>query len=817
MPDAPKSDTPEAQPSKSPPPKPADEAESRPVVEPTKPRPTEEEIVVAQTVPQGPDPKTKPDAPADSQRRPPSEPAPPSGGPQKKPSWQPASAKKERPWQSEPSKPRAEEPQFEEPHGGRSQFDSEVARTLAKIRNWIIMGEEYLPEGSSMEFAIAIHWLLRIGVVILVIGVGFFLKHCIDENWINELGRVALATTAGFALVGIGVRLFGGDYRVLGEGLNGAGIGVLYFSVYAARFLYSLIEDPTLTFALMIGVTVLACAVAVRYDSLLSAILGALGGYLTPVVLLTGASHFGPFYGYLTVLSLGILGVAAVRDWILLRYISYGGTYLLVITSLIWYEYEDDKFFVVFPFLIIFFVIYSTMSFLSNLTHRKESGLLTLSTLFSNATLFCLISSVLITSRFGRFPTGYLTLALFAYYAAHAATLWRLKLDRPLLLGCVGLCAVFLSITAPIMLSSQWLAASWAVQAVVLLWLGFNLKSPVLRGAAYVLYGVTFVRFCVSDLFLEYFHQPQIETWSVYWPKMLERVVTSGTVIASLFGTYKLFRKHEEDLELRNDETLVLLLGSVGMLFGVLHLELNRMLAITCPPFRLPCLTLLWVGLCVWLLLEYERRGLKPLLVLFSLAAVAVLVKVCAIDLPATTFNLEEFAFGTGDDYSFVNAGMRLIDYVAIVGLAVFAVVRLRRIDDSVNEYVTHEDPARAIAGFAVILAFLFSTLEMNTFLGFFHPGFRMGGISLLWSAFALALLIVGLMKDVQIARFAGLGLFGVVAVKVFLIDLAHLSPAARWGAFLLLGILFICGSLAYLKTQKHLREAAQREDSQRQ
>jgi len=49
--------------------------------------------------------------------------------------------------------------------------------------------------------------------------------------------------------------------------------------------------------------------------------------------------------------------------------------------------------------------------------------------------------------------------------------------------------------------------------------------------------------------------------------------------------------------------------------------------------------------------------------------------------------------------------------------------------------------------------------------------------------------------------------------VFIFLIDLAHLSPAVRWGAFLLSGILFISGSLAHLKTQKHLRDKEDIED----
>ena len=48
--------------------------------------------------------------------------------------------------------------------------------------------------------------------------------------------------------------------------------------------------------------------------------------------------------------------------------------------------------------------------------------------------------------------------------------------------------------------------------------------------------------------------------------------------------------------------------------------------------------------------------------------------------------------------------------------------------------------------------------------------------------------------------RYAGLTLFAVVAWKVFFVDLARLDQFYRIVAFLLLGVLALCGSFVYLR-----------------
>ena len=81
-----------------------------------------------------------------------------------------------------------------------------------------------------------------------------------------------------------GTRILGGKFHVMGQSLLGGGIATLYFSAFAAANFYHLIELPV-AFAAMIAVTALSGFIAVRLHSILTAVLGVIGGYGTPVML----------------------------------------------------------------------------------------------------------------------------------------------------------------------------------------------------------------------------------------------------------------------------------------------------------------------------------------------------------------------------------------------------------------------------------------------------------------------------------------------------------------------------------------------------
>ncbi len=210
-----------------------------------------------------------------------------------------------------------------EPGPARSPEDAPPDRRrrrlerLEEARRGAAMESSPLP----VESAPAVDWERLVGVRLfawlgggaLFLAAALFLHYSIQNNLIAPEIRVAIGLVSGALALVTGDRL-----RVrtplAGDALSGAGVGILYAALFAARVLYDLVGMAP-AFAGMVLVTVTAGTLAVRRDAYFIALLGLIGGMATPYLLSSGRDRPVALFLYVALLSAGVLFVARLRRW----------------------------------------------------------------------------------------------------------------------------------------------------------------------------------------------------------------------------------------------------------------------------------------------------------------------------------------------------------------------------------------------------------------------------------------------------------------------------------------------------------------------
>ncbi|NOT49141.1 MAG: DUF2339 domain-containing protein, partial [Acidobacteria bacterium] len=113
---------------------------------------------------------------------------------------------------------------------------------------------------ADLEKFIGENLISKIGILVLIIGVGIGVKYSIDNNLISPLTRVVLAYIFAFGIIGVAIKLKS-KYHNFSAALISGGMAILYFVTYFAYSAYSLISQPA-TFGLMVLFTVLTVAAA---------------------------------------------------------------------------------------------------------------------------------------------------------------------------------------------------------------------------------------------------------------------------------------------------------------------------------------------------------------------------------------------------------------------------------------------------------------------------------------------------------------------------------------------------------------------------
>ena len=125
---------------------------------------------------------------------------------------------------------------------------------------------ETTPRESGLESKVGLTIVNRIGAITLVLGVAFFFKWAVDNNWIGPAGRVMLGLLAGFSTLAAADFTWRKRQQVFAQGITATGIAIIYLALYAAFDFYHLIPQSG-AFLLLVATTAMAAVLALRYNS----------------------------------------------------------------------------------------------------------------------------------------------------------------------------------------------------------------------------------------------------------------------------------------------------------------------------------------------------------------------------------------------------------------------------------------------------------------------------------------------------------------------------------------------------------------------
>jgi len=356
----------------------------------------------------------------------------------------------------------------------------EVAETPAIKKQEVVAKKS--DKESGFEAKVGLKWLGRIGILSLVLGIGFFIKYAFDNNWVGMLGRVIIGVTIGLLLIVVG-ELFNRkeQYFRLAHTVTGGGFAIIYFAVFAAYHFKNYREAIGITLevdlALLTIVVILAVIFSLRYNSPIIAGAAFFLGYLTAflsidigiVTLL-----------YCLILTIGIVVVASVRKW---GYMSIAGLFATYIVFMIWFYDASRSLLPTISFLLAYFMIFTVNSLSFKSQKDNDVDIYGVFIAIANSFFFYVFAYLWLSDHFPSYK-GLFTLAMAIVYLILTYLSSSLQLKK-LLTTHLVLIVLYLTLTIPIQLNNDYVTIAWAVEGLLLLYLAFKLPSVPLRYLGY--------------------------------------------------------------------------------------------------------------------------------------------------------------------------------------------------------------------------------------------------------------------------------------------------------------------------------------------
>ena len=618
----------------------------------------------------------------------------------------------------------------------------------------------------------------KIGILVFVIGVGFFVKYAIDKDWINETLRTVLGFLTGSALLVVAERLQK-KYRTFSSLLAGGAFAVFYLTVAIAFHFYHLFPQ-TVAFIILIVITLFMSILSVLYDRRELAIISLVGGFLAPFIVSSGDGNYMVLFTYISILNLGMFGLSIYKKWGELPVIAFVFTYVVMGLFLLT-GYSTGTAIIsvhLFAFATLFYFIFllPILSILRIEAIKKNRGLLLV--IITNNFIYLLLGILFLRNMELAFKSEGL-LSLFIAIINLVLVIW-LRMSKKdykfLIYAMLGLVLTFVSITIPIQLDGNYITLFWAAEMVLLLWLYVKSKIWIYERATLVLMGLTLISYLmdVSAVILSSSSSDTVFLNSSFATSLF--VGLAAGAFALMMGHYRSLFSESRCLRYVPWNP-VMLLTSAAILYYTFMAEFSLHLA----GATRSGMMLVFTSAAI-LILSYAFKKRFPIeqCTIPYLAGLGVNVLIYAINI-------------WGDQWAHMSLPPVLLRWLA----AAFIIVNLYYV---ARQYYT-------IIGLKIHFTVYLNVLALLLWLTMARSFLWQAGVEDFDAGFSVSLSIAGFVQMAlgmrlhqKVLRIISLSTFGIVLLKLILKDLWAMPTIGKIIVFIILGLILLVLSFLYQK-----------------
>jgi uncharacterized membrane protein len=633
----------------------------------------------------------------------------------------------------------------------------------------------------------------KIGIAILVLSIGYFVKYAIDSNWVGEVGRVAIGILCGGVIIGFAHRLRN-SYAAFSSVLVGGGLAVFYFTITLAFHQFHLFNQLT-AFIILIIITMFAVALSLLYDRQELAIISLVGGFVSPFMLSTGVANYNGLLLYLVILNVGLLIIAYYKQWRILNITAFGLT--VIVFSVVLFDLKASTYHLGLIYGTIFYLLYLAINIAYNIREGKKFVSSDFSILLANTALYFSAGLYLLTAMGHSELRGLFSAVLGVLNLSLSYFLFKNKnVDSNVLYLLIGITLTFVSLTAPIQLNGHNITIFWASESVVLYWLFLKSKIKLTRLTAMTIWVLM-----VISLMMD---------WdNVYSGDQVLRILLNKGFITSLFSavaTYLLgvlvIRDDKDQPYFKIPKQLFPMAAVVILFIGGL-LEVNHQ--VSSQAHLNSTYILLYVAVFV-LILDFLSIKIQSIAFHWTLKLALYVMPIAMFFFTYPYFSYTQRAIIEHHTFPAAYSIGQYLGALA-VGFLFLKLVALCR--TNLKDGFLTASIWLLCAGIVLFLSLEINLLNNAVFGSSVHPidqvqqVYIKTGLPVLWGLLSFSMMWLGMKHKNRTLRIVSLSLFSLTLIKLFLFDIKNIPAAGKIVAFFCLGILLLIVSFMYQKVKK--------------